>query len=94
MFNLPEGKKSKSNIFEFAKDMDGHHPTQKPVALLVDLIETYSRPSDLVVDYTAGSFSTGVAAVRSGRRFVGVEQEERFFQVGVARLQAEGVPNV
>jgi len=94
VFNLPAGKKSKSNVFTYPKDGDGFHPTQKPVALLVDLIETFSRPGDLVVDFTAGSFSTGVAAIRSGRRFVGIEKEERFFQVGVSRLQDEEVPNV
>jgi len=69
--------------FEFNR----FHPTQKPVALLEDLIQTFSRPGDLVVDFTAGSFSTGVAALRTGRRFVGVERDPGFFEIGVRRLQ-------
>jgi len=92
VFNLPEGSKSKSNIFEFPKDSGGFHPTQKPVALLEDLIQTFSRPGDLVVDFTAGSFSTGVAALRTGRRFVGVERDPGFFEKGVQRLQAAESP--
>lgn len=87
VFNLPEGAKSKSNVFEYPKDPGGFHPTQKPVALLEDLIQTFSRPGDLVVDFTAGSFSTGVAALRTGRRFVGVERDPGFFEIGVRRLQ-------
>lgn len=87
VFNLPEGWKSKSNVFEYPKDPGGFHPTQKPVALLEDLIQTFSRPGDLVVDFTAGSFSTGVAAIRTGRRFVGVERDPGFFEIGVQRLQ-------
>lgn len=60
-FNLWEGKKYKSNILKYKKDYDGHHPTQKPVLLLEDLIKTFSNENDLVVDLTMGSGSTGVA---------------------------------
>lgn len=49
------------------------HPTQKPVALLRQLIESTSRPGDTVLDPFAGSGSTGVAAVEAGRRFLGIE---------------------
>jgi site-specific DNA-methyltransferase (adenine-specific) len=54
-FNLWEGKKYKSNILKYKKDYDGHHPTQKPVLLLEDLIKTFSNENDLVVDFTMGS---------------------------------------
>jgi site-specific DNA-methyltransferase (adenine-specific) len=47
-FNLWEGKKYKSNILKYKKDYDGHHPTQKPVLLLEDLIKTFSNENDLV----------------------------------------------
>ena len=60
-FNLWEGKKYKSNILKYKKDYDGHHPTQKPVLLLEDLIKTFSNKNDLVVDLTMGSGSTLVA---------------------------------
>lgn len=85
-FNLPEGAKSKGNVFEYAKDAEKLHPTQKPVALLMDLVETFSRPGDLVVDFTMGSASTGVACHRTGRRFVGVERDPDIYQTGLERL--------
>src|SRR5690606_4602053 len=69
VFNLWQGGKYKSNILRYKKDYDGFHPTQKPVALLEDLIRTYSNAGDLVCDLTMGSGSTGVAAVNTGRRF-------------------------
>lgn len=52
------------------------HPTQKPEALAAWFIATYTKPGDLVLDPTAGSGSTGVAALRAGRRFVGFETDE------------------
>lgn len=85
-FNLPEGAKSKGNVFDYAKDPDKLHPTQKPVALLMGLVETFSRPGDLVVDFTMGSASTGVACHRTGRRFVGVERDPIIYQTGLERL--------
>ena len=85
-FNLPDGKKYKSNILKYSKDLDGYHPTQKPVALLMDLIKTYSNPGDLVLDFTMGSGSTGVAARNTGRRFIGIEQDEKFFQISQHRI--------
>jgi site-specific DNA-methyltransferase (adenine-specific) len=87
VFNLPDGAKSRSNVFEYAKDTDVRiHPTQKPVALLADLIELYSRPDDLVVDFTAGSMSTGVACHHTGRRFVGIERDPDIYRSGLERL--------
>jgi site-specific DNA-methyltransferase (adenine-specific) len=73
VFNLWEGKKYKSNILRYKKDYDGYHPTQKPVLLLEDLIKTFSNEGDLIVDLTCGSGSTCVAAVRTGRNFIGFE---------------------
>ncbi len=85
-FNLWEGKKYKSNILKYKKDYDGHHPTQKPVLLLEDLIKTFSNENDLVVDLTMGSGSTGVAALRTGRRFVGIEKDQKYFDIAVRRV--------
>ncbi len=86
IFNLWEGKKSKSNIFKYKKDYDGFHPTQKPVLLLEDLIKTFSNENDLVVDLTMGSGSTGVACKNTNRRFVGIEMDEKFFDIAKKRL--------
>lgn len=86
IFNLPTGSKYKSNILRYKKDYDGYHPTQKPVALLDDLIRTYSNEGDHVVDLTMGSGSTGVAAVKAGRRFTGIELSDEYFGIAERRI--------
>ena len=86
-FNLWEGKKYKSNILKYKKDYDGHHPTQKPVLLLEDLIKTFSNENDLVVDLTMGSGSTGVAAKNTNRNFIGIEMDEKYFDVATKRIK-------
>jgi len=86
VFNLWQGGKYKSNILRYKKDYDGYHPTQKPVALLDDLIRTYSNEGDLVVDLTMGSGSTGVAAVKAGRRFTGIEIDDEYFGIAERRI--------
>lgn len=88
VFNLWQGGKSKSNVLEYAKDSDSYHPTQKPVALLEDLIQTYSNPGDTVLDFTMGSGSTGVACVNTGRNFIGIELDEGYFKIAQERIQA------
>ena len=84
-FNLWQGKKYKSNIFKYPKDYDGHHPTQKPVLLLEDLIKTFSNEGNLVVDLTMGSGSTGVACLNTKRRFIGIEKEKNYFKIAKNR---------
>ena len=86
-FNLWEGKKYKSNILKYKKDYDGHHPTQKPVLLLEDLIKTFSNENDLVVDLTMGSGSTGVACVNTNRNFIGIELDDKYFEIAKQRIQ-------
>lgn len=66
---------------------ESEHPTEKPVLLLRHYIENSSRPGDLVVDPFAGSGTTGVAALHSGRRFVGAELDPRWFDVACGRLE-------
>jgi DNA modification methylase len=85
-FNLWEGKKYKSNILKYKKDYTGHHPTQKPVLLLEDLIKTFSNENDLVVDLTMGSGSTGVAAKNTNRNFIGIEMNENYFNIAKKRI--------
>ena len=87
-FNLWQGRKSKSNVLEYTKDGGGFHPTQKPVALLEDLIQTFSNPGDTVLDFTMGSGSTGVACVNTGRNFIGIELDETYFQIAEKRINA------
>ena len=86
-FNLWEGGKFKSNVLEYKKDYDGLHPTQKPIFLLEDLIKTFSNENDLVVDLTAGSFSTAIACINTKRKFIGIEKDENYFNIGKKRVE-------
>jgi DNA modification methylase len=86
-FNLPKGKKFKSNVLRYKKDYGGLHPTQKPVALMEDLIETFTNPNDIVLDFTMGSGSTGVAALNTGRFFIGIEKDDHYFEVAKKRIE-------
>lgn len=91
-FNLWEGNKYKSNILRYKKDYNGYHPTQKPVLLLEDLIKTFSNEGDTVVDLTAGSGSTLVAAINTGRQFIGIEMDAGYCEIARNRInEAKGV---
>ncbi|HEU4384814.1 MAG TPA: site-specific DNA-methyltransferase [Anaeromyxobacteraceae bacterium] len=67
----------------------GRHPTQKPLALLERVLAASSAPGDLVLDPFAGSATTGVAALRAGRRFLGLEREEAYLELAARRLRDE-----
>lgn len=86
-FNLWEGKKYKSNILKYKKDYDGHHPTQKPILLLEDLIKTFSNEGDLVVDLTMGSGSTMVACKNTNRNGIGIEMNDEYFTIAEKRVE-------
>ena len=66
----------------------GAHPTQKPLALLERIILASSDAGDLVVDPFVGSGTTGLAATRHGRRFIGIDTEEDFLKLAIERYQA------
>lgn len=74
-------------VFKTDKQKVSLHPTQKPVALLEYLINTYSNEGDTVLDFTFGSCSTGVACLNTNRKFIGVEMDENYFNIGVNRMQ-------
>jgi site-specific DNA-methyltransferase (adenine-specific) len=92
-FNLWEGKKYKSNILKYKKDYSGHHPTQKPVLLLEDLIKTFSNENDLVVDLTMGSGSTMVACKNTNRNGIGIEMNEDYFNIASERVGKKRINN-
>lgn len=87
------GLKFPGSIQEFPKHSSqcGQHPTQKPVALMDYFIRTYSNPGETVLDNSMGSGSTGIAAVLAGRRFIGIEKDEKHFATAQRRLAAETV---
>ena len=63
------------------------HPTQKPVALMEYLIRTYTNEGETVLDFTMGSGTTGVACMNTGRNFIGIERDEKYFQIAKARIE-------
>ena len=74
------------NILEFSKDRPSIHPTQKPVDLLKYLLFTYTNEGDTVLDFTMGSGSTGVACKETNRNFIGIELDEKYFEIAKERL--------
>lgn len=65
------------------------HPTQKPVRLMERIVSLYSNPDDLVLDFCMGSGSTGVACHRLGRRFIGIEMDDSFYEIARQRMEDE-----
>lgn len=62
------------------------HPTEKAVGILTPVVQAFSQPGDIVLDPFAGSGSTAVAAALSGRRYIGIELEERYCRHARTRL--------
>ena len=79
-----------SDILEFnvVPNRNGKlHPTQKPVELLEWLVKTYTNENDLVLDNCMGSGTTGVAAVNTNRNFIGMELDEKYFEIAKNRIE-------
>lgn len=84
-----EGTRNPVSILPIKADVKtemGLHPTQKPVALFEYLIRTYTNPGELVLDNTAGSGTTAVAAMQSGRRWICIERDPDYFAKAIARV--------
>jgi len=85
---VSNGERYPLSVLEFARDKGKVHPTQKPVALMEYLIRTYTNPGEVVLDFTMGSGTTGVAAMNTGRRFVGIEMDDAYFDIACDRIEA------
>lgn len=70
------------------RKQDQVHPTQKPVELMEFLIKSYTQEGETVLDFTMGSGTTGVAAINTGRKFIGIEKEKKYFDIAQERLEA------
>jgi site-specific DNA-methyltransferase (adenine-specific) len=85
---INKGTRYPSNIIKFSNpNKNSLHPTQKPVDLLEYLIRTYTDEGDLVLDFTMGSGSTGVACLNTNRKFVGIELDEKYFRIAKKRIE-------
>ena len=82
-------KKYPKSILTFPRPASSKmlHPTEKPVELLEYLIKTYSNENDVILDNCMGSGSTGVAALNANRRFIGIELDEKYFNIAKNRLE-------
>lgn len=81
----PEGSRYPKTVLKYGQEK-GLHPTQKPVALMEYLIKTYSDEGDVVMDNTMGSGTTGVAAMNTYRKFIGIESDEKYFEIAKNRI--------
>jgi len=79
--------KHPTNVIEIAKVTKPLHPTQNPVPLLEYLVKTYTNKGDTVLDNCMGSGSTGVACVNTGRKFIGMELDENYFDIATKRIE-------
>ena len=85
----PELLRFPSSVREFnnrAAGQRGQHPTQKPVALMEYLIKTYTNDDELILDFTMGSGTTCVAAYNTGRKCIGIEMDDKYFEVAKQRV--------
>ena len=73
-------------VIKFNNEGNTVHPTQKPILLMEYLIKTYTNENETVLDFTMGSGSTGVACKNTNRNFIGIEQDEKYFNIAKDRI--------
>jgi site-specific DNA-methyltransferase (adenine-specific) len=91
---IKQGSRNDNNGYRYPRtnlkianeNKKGQHPTQKPVALMEYLIKTYTNENELVLDFTMGSCSTGVACKNTNRNFIGIELDEKYFKIAEDRI--------
>ena len=82
----PTGSRYPLSVQEWKMEK-GLHPTQKPVSMFEYLIKTYTNKGETVLDSTMGSGTTGVACVNTGRNFIGIEKDKKYFNVASVRIE-------
>jgi len=83
-------EKNPESIYLISNRSEGQsrlHPTQKPVVLLEYLIKTYTLDGETVLDNTMGSGSTGVACINTKRNFIGIEKDDKYFEIAKKRIE-------
>lgn len=74
-------------LIDFNREHKPIHPTQKPTSLLEYLIKTYTKEGDIILDFSAGSCSTAIAAKNTNRRWICIEKEERYCEISKKRIE-------
>lgn len=85
---ISDGSRYPLTVLEFSRDKKKMHPTQKPVALMEYMIRTYTNEGMTILDNCMGSGTTGVACVNTGRNFIGIEMDEKYFQIAKDRIES------
>lgn len=80
------GSRYPRSVQRFSKDKEKLHPTQKPLSLLEYLVKTYTKEGDTVLDFCMGSGTAGVVCKRLGRNFIGIEKEDKYFEIAKERI--------
>ena len=83
--HVSDGFQHPGSILSFKSEF-GDHPTQKPVGLMEWLIKSFTNDKDILLDPFMGSGSTGVAAINTGRQFIGIEREQQYFDIALRRI--------
>jgi len=78
-----------NDLIEFSFETKPFHPTQKPISLFEFFIKTYTDEGDTVLDNCIGSGTTAIACKRTGRNFIGIEKEQKYFDLANKRLNEE-----
>lgn len=85
-----EGKRTPTSVRKFNRVSAGGkkplHPTEKPVDLMIWLVESYSNEGDIILDFTMGSGSTGEACLKTNRKFIGIERDDKYFEIAYNRI--------
>ena len=83
------GYRYPSQVVQFKRDIltNNLHPTQKPLALMEYLVQTYTNEGDIVLDFTMGSGTTGVVCNKLNRKFVGIELDNKYFEIAKKRIE-------
>ena len=79
-------QKTHHSVWDYEIAPKAGHTTPKPVELIENIILHSSNPGDLVLDFTMGSGTTGVACMQTGRRFIGIERDENYFNIACGRI--------
>ena len=88
-FGVSNAKGYPKNLLSYSNPNNNLlHPTQKPVALLEYLIKTYTNEGETVLDNCMGSGSTGIACVNTNRNFIGIELDEKYFNIAKERINS------
>lgn len=84
--NIQEKTGYPRSVLDFQSVGKTAHPTQKPVALMEYLVKTYTNEGETVLDFTMGSGTTGLACMNTNRKFIGIELDEKYFEIAKDRI--------